>query len=247
MDRMIYTALSGAKQILDQQAAVSNNLANASTTAFKAQVNMYRAVPVVGQEAQTRAFTLASTPGADMKAGPLSYTGRNLDVALQGNGWLAVQMPDGSEAYTRAGSLQVSPDGQLQTSLGLPVMGDGGPIGIPPGSTVSIGTDGTVTARGPGESANGLAQVGKLRVVTPPPEGLARGDDGYFRLRPGVDPLQQDPNVRVISGALEGSNVNPVDSMVEMIANARRFEMQMKMITGADSNDQRANALLSNN
>ncbi|ELA01233.1 flagellar basal-body rod protein FlgF [Cupriavidus metallidurans] len=247
MDRMIYTALSGAKQILDQQAAVSNNLANASTTAFKAQVNMYRAVPVVGQEAQTRAFTLASTPGADMKAGPLSYTGRNLDVALQGNGWLAVQMPDGSEAYTRAGSLQVSPDGQLQTSLGLPVMGDGGPIGIPPGSTVSIGTDGTVTARGPGEAANGLAQVGKLRVVTPPPEGLARGDDGYFRLRPGVDPLQQDPNVRVISGALEGSNVNPVDSMVEMIANARRFEMQMKMITGADSNDQRANALLSNN
>ncbi|HBD33245.1 MAG TPA: flagellar biosynthesis protein FlgF, partial [Cupriavidus sp.] len=166
MDRMIYTALSGAKQILDQQAAVSNNLANASTTAFKAQVNMYRAVPVVGQEAQTRAFTLASTPGADMKAGPLSYTGRNLDVALQGNGWLAVQMPDGSEAYTRAGSLQVSPDGQLQTSLGLPVMGDGGPIGIPPGSTVSIGTDGTVTARGPGEAANGLAQVGKLRVVT---------------------------------------------------------------------------------
>ena len=247
MDRMIYTALSGAKQILDQQAAVSNNLANASTTAFKAQVNMYRAVPVVGQEAQTRAFTLASTPGADMKAGPLSYTGRNLDVALQGNGWLAVQMPDGSEAYTRAGSLQVSPDGQLQTSLGLPVIGDGGPIGIPPGSTVSIGTDGTVTARGPGEAANGLAQVGKLRVVTPPPEGLARGDDGYFRLRPGVDPLQQDPNVRVISGALEGSNVNPVDSMVEMIANARRFEMQMKMITGADSNDQRANALLSNN
>jgi hypothetical protein len=109
MDRMIYTALSGAKQILDQQAAVSNNLANASTTAFKAQVNMYRAVPVVGQETQTRAFTLASTPGADMKAGPLSYTGRNLDVALQGNGWLAVQMPDGSEAYTRAGSLQVSP------------------------------------------------------------------------------------------------------------------------------------------
>lgn len=165
----------------------------------------------------------------------------------EGNGWLAVQMPDGSEAYTRAGSLQVSPDGQLQTSLGLPVMGDGGPIGFPPGSTVSIGTDGTVTARGPGEAANGLAQVGKLRVVTPPPEGLARGDDGYFRLRPGVDPLQQDPNVRVISGALEGSNVNPVDSMVEMIANARRFEMQMKMITGADSNDQRANALLSNN
>ncbi len=109
MDRMIYTALSGAKQILDQQAAVSNNLANASTPAFRAQINLYRAVPVVGQETQTRAFTLASTPGADMKAGPLTYTGRDLDVALQGNGWLAVQMPDGSEAYTRAGALQIRP------------------------------------------------------------------------------------------------------------------------------------------
>ncbi|KAI3591027.1 flagellar basal-body rod protein FlgF [Cupriavidus sp. CER94] len=247
MDRMLYTALSGAKQILDQQAAVSNNLANASTPAFKAQVNLYRAVPVQGQEMQTRAFTLASTPGADMRAGPLTYTGRNLDVALQGNGWLAVQMPDGSEAYTRAGSLQVSADGQLQTSAGRPVLGDGGPIAVPPGSTVSIGTDGSIVARGPGEAANGLAQVGKLRVVTPPPEGLARGDDGYFRLRPGVDALQQDPNVRVIAGAIEGSNVNPVEAMVDMIANARRFEMQMKMISGTDTNDQRANSLLSNN
>ncbi|WP_454765877.1 flagellar basal-body rod protein FlgF [Cupriavidus campinensis] len=247
MDRMIYTALSGAKQILDQQAAVSNNLANASTPAFRAQINLYRAVPVVGPEAQTRAFTLASTPGADMKAGPLTYTGRDLDVALQGNGWLAVQMPDGSEAYTRAGALQVSADGQLQTSAGRPVLGDGGPIAVPPGATVSIGSDGSVVARGLGDAANGLAQVGKLRVVSAPPEGLARGDDGYFRLRPGVGPLQQDATVRVVAGALEGSNVNPVEAMVDMIANARRFEMQMKMITGADSNDQRANALLSNN
>ncbi len=247
MDRMIYTALSGAKQILDQQAAVSNNLANASTPAFRAQVNMFRAVPVSGPEAPTRAFTLASTPGVDMKAGPLTYTGRDLDVALQGNGWLAVQTPDGGEAYTRAGALQVSSDGQLQTSGGLPVLGDGGPIGIPPGATVSIGSDGTITARGPGEAAAGLAQIGKLRVVNPPPDAIARGDDGLFRLRAGAQPLQQDANVRVVAGALEGSNVNPVEAMVDMIANARRFEMQMKMIQGADSNDQRANQLLSTN
>lgn len=247
MDRMIYTALSGAKQILDQQAAVSNNLANASTPAFRAQVNLFRAVPVVGQEAPTRAFTLASTPGVDMKAGPLTYTGRALDVALQGNGWLAVQTPDGGEAFTRAGSLQVSQDGQLQTSTGLPVLGDGGPIAIPPGATVSIGTDGTVTARGPGETANGLAQIGKLRVVSATSDTIARGDDGLFRLRPGAQAPQQDANVRVVAGALEGSNVNPVEAMVDMIANARRFEMQMKMIQGADSNDQRANQLLSTN
>ncbi|MDF3834362.1 flagellar basal-body rod protein FlgF [Cupriavidus basilensis] len=247
MDRMIYTALSGAKQTLDQQAAVSNNLANASTPAFRAQINLFRAVPVVGPEAQTRAFALASTPGADFKAGPLSYTGRPLDVALQGNGWLAVQAPDGSEAYTRAGALQVAADGQLQTATGLPVMGDGGPISVPPGSSVTIGTDGAITARGPGEAAAGLAQVGKLKLVNPTPESIARGDDGLFHLRAGAQPLQADTTLRVAPGALEGSNVNPVEAMVDMIANARRFEMQMKMIQGADTNDQRANALLSTN
>ncbi|GAB7545564.1 flagellar basal-body rod protein FlgF [Cupriavidus sp. CuC1] len=247
MDRMIYTALSGAKQTLDQQAAVSNNLANTSTPGFRAQVNMFRAVPVVGQASPTRAFTLASTPGADFKAGPLTYTERPLDVALQGNGWLTVQAPDGTEAYTRAGSLQVSADGQLQTSTGLQVMGDGGPIAVPPGAQITIGSDGTITARGPGETSAGLAQVGKLRLVNPPPDSIARGDDGLFRLRPGAQPLQVDANIRVISGAIEGSNVNPVEAMVDMIANARRFEMQMKMIQGADTNDQRANQLLSNN
>ncbi len=247
MDRMIYTALSGAKQTLDQQAAVSNNLANTSTPGFRAQVNMFRAVPVVGQASPTRAFTLASTPGADFKAGPLTYTERPLDVALQGNGWLTVQAPDGTEAYTRAGSLQVSADGQLQTSTGLQVMGDGGPIAVPPGALITIGSDGTITARGPGETSAGLAQVGKLRLVNPPPDSIARGDDGLFRLRPGAQPLQVDANIRVISGAIEGSNVNPVEAMVDMIANARRFEMQMKMIQGADTNDQRANQLLSNN
>jgi flagellar basal-body rod protein FlgF len=247
MDRMIYTALSGAKQTLDQQAAVSNNLANASTPAFRAQINVFRAVPVVGQESPTRAFALASTPGADFKAGPLTYTERPLDVAMQGNGWLAVQAPDGSEAYTRAGSLQLSADGQLQTSTGLPVMGDGGPIGVPPGSSVTIGSDGTITARGPGETAAGLAQVGKLKLVNPAPGSITRGDDGLFRPRQGAQPPQADPTMQVISGALEGSNVNPVEAMVDMIANARRFEMQMKMIQGADTNDQRANSLLSTN
>ncbi|AJG24701.1 flagellar basal-body rod protein FlgF [Cupriavidus basilensis] len=247
MDRMIYTALSGAKQTLDQQAAVSNNLANTSTPGFRAQVNMFRAVPVVGQASPTRAFTLASTPGADFKAGPLTYTERPLDVALQGNGWLTVQAPDGTEAYTRAGSLQVSADGQLVTSTGLQVMGDGGPIAVPPGAQITIGSDGTITARGPGETSAGLAQVGKLRLVNPPPDSIARGDDGLFRLRPGAQPLQVDANIRVVSGAIEGSNVNPVEAMVDMIANARRFEMQMKMIQGADTNDQRANQLLSNN
>lgn len=247
MDRLIYTALSGAKQTLDQQAAVANNLANVSTPGFRAQVNLFRAVPVVGAETPTRAFALASTPGADFRAGPLTYTERPLDIAIKGNGWLAVQGADGEEAYTRAGSLQVGPDGQLLTSTGLPVMGDGGPIAVPPGSAVTIGADGTITARGPGETAQGLAQVGRLKLVNPPADALARSDDGLFRVRPGVAPLEADQTVRVISGAVEGSNVNPVEAMVDMIANARRFEMQIKMIQGADANEQRANQLLSHN
>ncbi|CAG9179561.1 flagellar basal-body rod protein FlgF [Cupriavidus respiraculi] len=246
MDRMIYTALSGAKQTMDQQAAVANNLANVSTPGFRAQVNMFRAVPVVGQETPTRAFALASTPGADLKAGPLTYTERSLDVAIKGNGWLVVQTPDGGEAYTRAGSLQVSADGQIQTMSGRPVLGDGGPLAVPPGSMVTIGNDGTITARGPGETAQGLAQVGRLRLVNPPADAIARGDDGLFRLRPGAAPVERDPTIGVITGALEGSNVNPVEAMVDMIANARRFEMQIKMIQGADTNDQSANQLLSN-
>lgn len=246
MDRMIYTALSGAKQTMDQQAAVANNLANVSTPGFRAQVNMFRAVPVVGQETPTRAFTLASTPGADLKAGPLTYTERSLDVAIKGNGWLVVQTPDGGEAYTRAGSLQVSADGQIQTMSGRPVLGDGGPLAVPPGSMVTIGNDGTITARGPGETAQGLAQVGRLRLVNPPADAIARGDDGLFRLRPGAAQVERDPTIGVITGALEGSNVNPVEAMVDMIANARRFEMQIKMIQGADTNDQSANQLLSN-
>jgi len=247
MDRILYTALSGAKQILDQQAAVANNLANVSTPGFRAQINLYRAVPLVGEEMPTRAFTLASAPGSDMKAGPLMHTGRPLDVAFSGNGWLAVQDAEGNEAYTRAGSLHVAEDGRVLTSAGLTVLGDGGALSIPPGSQVTIATDGTITARGPGEASAGLAQVGRLKVVAAQPDALARGDDGLFRLRPGADAPQRGPLVRVISGALEGSNVNATEAMVDMIANARRFEMQMKMIQGADSNEQRANSLLSNN
>lgn len=246
MDRLIYTALSGAKQALDQQAAVANNLANVSTPGFRAQINMFRAVPVVGTETPTRAFTLASTPGTDMKAGPLTYTERPMDIAIQGNGWLAVQARDGTEAYTRAGSLQLSPEGQVLTSGGLQVMGDGGPLMVPPGASITIASNGVITARGPGEAAAGLAQVGRLRLVNPPEQAISRGDDGLFRLRAGAQPVELDPDVRVTTGALEGSNVNPVQAMAEMIANQRAYEMHWKAIRDADANEQQANSLLRN-
>lgn len=245
MDRMIYVGMTGAKQALEQQAAVANNMANVSTPGFRAQINNFRAVPVVGEEAATRAMVVAITPGADMRAGPLTQTGRALDVAVRGDGWLTVQMADGSEAYTRVGNLQVGADGQLLTMDSRPVVGETGPLVVPPGSSLIIAEDGVVTAIGAGDPAVGAAEVGRLKLVNPPAADLVRGDDGLFRMQAGAAAPQADPTMRVLTGALEGSNVNPVEAMVDMIANARRFEMQMKTLQTAESNDQQANKLLS--
>lgn len=245
MDRMIYIGMGGAKQALEQQAAVANNMANVSTAGFRAQINNFRAVPVVGNEAPTRAMVVATTPSADMRAGPLTQTGRALDVAVRGDGWLTVQMPDGSEAYTRVGNLQVGADGQLLTMDSRPLVGEAGPLVVPPGSSLVVAEDGLVTARGAGDPVVGAAEVGRLKLVNPSVADLVRGDDGLFRMRAGAAAAPADPGVKLLTGTLEGSNVNPVEAMVDMIANARRFEMQMKTLTTADTNDQQANKLLS--
>ena len=247
MDRMIYVGMTGAKQAMEQQASVANNMANVSTPGFRAQINNFRAVPVVGHEAATRAMVVATTPGADMRAGPLMQTGRALDVAVRGDGWLTVQMPDGSEAYTRVGNLQVGADGQLMTMDSRPLLGDAGPLVVPPGSSLVVTGDGVVSALGAGDPTVGAAEVGRLKLVNPAVGDLVRGDDGLFRMQAGAAAPAADPNVRLLTGALEGSNVNPVEAMVAMIANARRFEMQMKTLQTAESNDQQANKLLSSN
>jgi flagellar basal-body rod protein FlgF len=246
MDRMIYVGMTGAKQAMEQQAAVANNMANVSTPGFRAQINSYRAVPVVGDEMATRAMVVATTPGADLRAGPLMQTGRPLDVALRGDGWLTVQTPDGGEAYTRVGNLQVGADGQLMTMGSLPVLGDAGPLVVPPGASLVVSDDGMVSALGAGDPAVGGAEVGRLKLVNPAATALVRGDDGLFRMQAGMAAAPADPGVRLLSGALEGSNVNAVEAMVDMIANARRFEMQMKTLQTAESNDQQANKLLGN-
>lgn len=244
MDRMIYIAMSGAKQAMEQQASVSSNMANVSTPGFRAQLNNFRAVPVVGDEAPTRAFVVASTPGADMRSGPIMETGRTLDVAVRGDGWLVVQMPDGSEAYTRTGNLQVGAEGQLLTMDMRPVVGEAGPLVVPPGSALAIAKNGLISALGAGDPAVGAAEVGRLKLVNPANVDLVRGDDGMFRMRTGAEAPDADPNVTLLTGVLEGSNVNPVEAMVDMIANARRFEMQMKAVQTADGNEQSANKLL---
>ena len=239
MDRLIYLAMSGAKATMQRQETLANNLANVSTVGFRAELAAFRAVPVEGSGASTRVYSLESTPGYDATPGQVAATGRNLDVAMQGASWLAVQGLDGTEAYTRGGSLDINADGNLVTTSGLTVLGDGGPIQIPPDTQVGIAADGTVSVT----DINGHStSVGKLKLVTPDAP-LTRGTDGLFRA--GNGDLSADPLARVQDGALEGSNVSAVETMVAMIAAARQFEAQMKSLTTAEGNDKVASQLLS--
>ena len=238
MDRLIYLSMAGAKATMQRQDSLANNLANASTTGFRAEMQAFRAVPVRGEGATTRAYVLESTIGHDSRPGAMQATGRNLDVALQGNAWLAVQGLDGTEAYTRAGALEVNAEGVLVTPAGLPVQGDGGPITVGLNAQVEIGADGTITAT----TGNGRPQnVGRLKLVTPEAP-LQRGTDGLFRAADGD--LPADATARVSSGMLEGSNVSPVETMVAMIAAARQFEQQMKALQGAEQRETQAAKLL---
>jgi len=238
MDRMIYLSMSGAKATMQRQDTLANNLANVATPGFRAELQAFRAVPVQGSGASTRVFALETTTGYDATPGSITSTGRNLDVAAKGNAWLTVQALDGTEAYTRGGSLEIASDGTLTTRSGLPVMGDGGPLQVPPNSAVSIGADGTVSAKGT-DGKN--TSIGKLKLVTPEAP-LKRGEDGLFR---GADgDLSADDTARVQDGALEGSNVSAVESMVAMISAARQFEAQMKMIQTAEADEKAASQLL---
>lgn len=243
MDRLIYTAMTGAKHTMGQQAAVANNLANATSTGFRAEMHKLRAVPVQGEGLPTRAFVVDASVATNFAPGPLQQTGRALDVAVEGKGWLAVRLPDGSEGYTRNGSLEISANGVLQTRNGLPVLGDGGPVTIPPDNEILVGKDGTISAMLSGGEENVVNNLGQLKLVNPPEDSLIRGDDGLFRLRAG-GAAPQDENVRVAGGYLEGSNVSVVDQMVTMISLARQFEMQTKMLQTAEANDQAATQVL---
>jgi len=244
MDRLIYTAMTGAKGTMDQQAAVSNNIANAASTGFRSQMHKLRAVEIQTEALRTRSFAVDASIANDFTPGPIQYTGRPYDVAVEGKGWLAVQQPDGSEAYTRNGSLMLSPAGILQTREGQPVVGDGGPIAIPPDTEIVIGRDGSVSSIDPGTGVVNL--VAQLKLVNPPEADLVRGDDGLFRQANGA-PAPADPAVQVAGGYLEGSNVNVADQMVQMISLARQFEMQVRMLQTAEANDRAATQVLSSN
>ncbi len=253
MDRLIYTAMSGASQTMGRQASVTHNLANATSTGYRAEEHRLRAVqviaaPIAGQASHslpTRAFVVDSSTYANFMPGPLQMTARPLDVAVQGRGWVALSMPDGSEAYTRNGSLEMNVNGVLQTRNGIPVQGDGGIISVPPDVKVAIANDGTVSVIPESGAQNTVNAIGRIKLVNPPEADLVRGADGLFRLSSG-GAAETDPKVSLASGYLEGSNVNPVEQMVSMISLARQFDMQMKLLTSAEANDKSASQLLSN-
>ncbi|MBX3648508.1 MAG: flagellar basal-body rod protein FlgF [Rhodocyclaceae bacterium] len=243
MDKLIYTAMSGAKHMFGRQASVAHNLANAVSTGFRAEEHRLRAVPVVSESMPTRAFAVDASIASDFTPGPITQTGRQLDVAVQGQGWLALALPDGSEAYTRNGSLEINVNGVLQTRNGIPVQGDGGPISIPPDNEITVGADGMISLKPSSGAQNTVTQVGTLKLVNPPEADLVRGADGLFRLRDNAA-APVDPNVSVAAGFLEGSNVNVVDQLVSMISLARQYETQLKLLSTAEQNDRAAAQLL---
>jgi flagellar basal-body rod protein FlgF len=243
MDRFLYVAMTGASETLRLQATNNHNLANASTVGFREDLAAFQTRNVVGPGFGTRAYATAGQNGWDASHGALQSTGRDLDVAVAGTGWIAVQGADGAEAYTRAGDLRLDANGQLVNGAGRPVIGDGGPITVPPHSSLQVGVDGTISVVPLGQGPETLATVGRIKLVAPPDSDLVKGEDGLFRLRDGGE-APADANVRLSQGALESSNVNVADAMVRMIELSRQFELEVKAMRTAEENGAAASQLL---
>lgn len=244
MDRLLYVAMTGASETMRAQAANNHNLANANTVGFRTDLAAFQARAVAGDGYASRVYATAATTGFDDTSGPVMNTGRDLDVAIQGSGYLAVQAPDGREAYTRAGDLRVDALGQLRTGTGLAVMGEGGPIAVPPHSSLLVGVDGTVSIVPLGQGPETRAEVGRIKLVDPDTAALEKRVDGLFHLRDGSD-APADATVRLASGMLEGSNVNVADAMVNMIELARRYDLQVRAMRTAEQNGEASARLLS--
>jgi flagellar basal-body rod protein FlgF len=239
----LWIAANGARAILQRQDVVTNNLANVNTTGYRAAQAQFRALPVYGEPLPSNAYVTTQGNRADFQQGPVNHTGRNLDVAIKGPGWIAVQAQNGDAAYTRNGDLQVSSSGILSTSDGHPVLGQGGaPISLPPLQSVQIGADGTISGVPVGGQPNALVVVNRIQLVNPPATQMRRGADGLFRDAKG--PAQQDGSMQLDVGALEGSNVNPVQALIQILDNSRAFEIQTKLMQTVDQNQQAATQLL---
>lgn len=243
MDKSLYVAMTGAKDILDAQAVNNFNLANASTSGFKADLAAFQSEAVAGSGYASRVYATAADTGWDPSQGALLTTNRPLDVAVQGRGFIAVQGANGQEAYTRNGDLHLTPEGLLVTSTGQAVLGDNGPITLPPSSSIKIGDDGTITVLPFGAPAQSLATIGRIKLVDPAPETLGRESGGLFQLQAGGT-APADASVKLVAGVLESSNVDLAGAMVNMIDLSRNFDLQVKAMKSADENAQASSQLL---
>ena len=244
MDKALYIAMTGAKHNMMAQTSHANNLANANTTGFRADFAQARSMPVFyGEGHPTRAYALTERPATNFEPGPLQQTGRDLDIAIEGQGFIAVQAPEGTEAYTRAGRLNIDQLGMLRTSSGLPVIGNEGPIALPPMEKMEIGTDGTLSIVAQGQGPEAMVEIDRIKLVNPDLNEMSKGEDGLLHLEGNV-PALADAQVSLTSGALEGSNVNVMDEFTNILSLSRQFEMQLKIMTTAQQNSETSARLL---
>ena len=245
MDRGLYVAMTGAKQIMQAQAVNNHNIANINTIGFRADAVSFVSQPIYGDGYATRVNAVASDAGTDFSSGVLQSTGRELDVAVNGKGYIAVRGTDGKEAYTRAGDLRVTAAGNVTTASGLAVLTESGPLNVPPATDVTIGNDGTVSVLPLGLSPIAVAQTDRIKLANPSPQSLQKGDDGLLRLKDGTT-APADPTVTLSSGMLESSNVNAAQSLINMIELQRLYDFQVKSMNSTDQNEQTSEQLMSN-
>jgi len=234
---MLYVAMTGASQNALAQKAHANNLANISTNGFQRDLEQARSMPVFGDSFPARAYAMTERPATDFTPGSLLETGRDLDVAIGGDGFIAVQAPDGSEAYVRTASMNIDALGVLRAGNGMPVMGNGGPIAVPPEQKIEVGEDGTISIRAMGEGPRVMAEVDRIKMVNPDLKTMTKGPDGLIHTTTG-QPAVADANVKLVSGFLENSNVNAVEEMTSVLALSRQFELHIKMMTTAKEGDE---------
>ena len=239
IDKGLYVAMSGAQSNFDRLARTTNNLANADTQGFRAEFLATRALNTQGPSLNTRAFASEIAPGTNFATGSVQQTGKALDVAIVGKGWLSVNGANGAEALTRGGSLKVDSEGYLTTTGGLKVIGDGGPISIGNATNVQIASDGTISGI---QDGGKVALLGQLKLSNPDEKNLVRGDDGLFRTKKGG--IEADPSVRLATGSLEGSNVNVIEEMTRMVELSRQFDLNVKVMQTADANSKQISSLL---
>src|SRR5690242_1880380 len=245
MDKLVYTAATGMRARMAAQAAIANNMANASTTGFRADLVNFDQLDMTGQGLDTRRPTSEEVTNADFKPGSVQQTGRPLDVAMSGQAWLAVQAPDGSEGYTRRGDLQISASGVLETGDGFPVMGSGGPITVPPADKVLIASDGSISIKPLGSQPDTpMQQIDQLKLVSPVGSQTVKGLDNLVYVK-GGGTLPQDLTAKVQTGAIEGSNVDMTQTLVDMIENQRAYEVQANLLKNAKDMDQGGTSVMS--